>query len=109
MTQGWFTMSLSLTVTATILGLAKRPGMTKDRRTVLSLAAEINGSQYEVNLVTKPGQGIEQALKYLVDSGYLTEDGNEHRLQVPTWALAKAKANVIWIHIEDYEKLKGAT
>ena len=100
---------ISLTTPVTILGLAKRPGMTKDRRTVLSLAAEINGSQYEVNLVTKPGQGIEQALKYLADSGYLTEDGNEYRLQVPTWALAKAKGNVVWVHIDDYERLRGTT
>jgi len=100
---------LNLTATATILGLAKRPGMTKDGRFVLGLTAEINGGTYEINIVTKPGQGIIDALQYLAQAGYLTKNGNEHTLEVPTWAIAKAKGNTIWVHIEDYEKLKGAT
>ncbi|MFP3241303.1 MAG: hypothetical protein RXQ94_09250 [Caldivirga sp.] len=100
---------IRLTVTATIMGLAKRPGMTRDSRSVLSLNIKINDATYELNLVTKPGQGIEQALNYLAEAGYLTKDGNEFTLEVPTWALAKAKANVIWVHVEDYEKLKGTT
>jgi len=28
---------------------------------------------------------------------------------VPVWALNKARGNVIWVHVEDYEKLKGTT
>jgi len=102
-------MSLNLTTTATILGLAKRPGMTKDGRAVLSLNASINGTTYEVNLVTKQNQTIEDALNYLANAGYLTKNGDEFTLEVPTWALAKAKNNVIWVHIEDYERLRGTT
>ncbi|MFP3315462.1 MAG: hypothetical protein RXN91_03885 [Caldivirga sp.] len=98
---------LSLTVTATILGLAKRPGRTRDDRLVLSLNANINGTTYEVNLVTKQNQTIEDALNYLANAGFLTKNGNEFTLEVPAWALGKAKGNVIWVHIEDYEKLKG--
>jgi len=98
-----------LTATAKIIGLAKRPGATKDGRIVLSLLAELNGMQIELNLVTKQNQGIEDAFQYLAQAGFLTQNGNEYALQVPTWALAKAKANVVWVHIEDYEKLKGTT
>ncbi|MDT7903133.1 MAG: hypothetical protein RQ838_03585 [Caldivirga sp.] len=101
-------MSLSLTTTATILGLAKRPGMTKDGRAVLSLTAEINGTTYEVNLVSKPGQGIEDALTYLANAGYITKANDKFTLQVPTWAVAKARNGVVWVHVEDYERLKGA-
>jgi hypothetical protein len=100
-------MSFNLTTIATILGLAKRPGVTRDGRNVLSLNIKINDATYELNLVTKPGQGIEQALNYLAEAGYLTKNGDEYTLEVPTWAIAKAKGNVVWIHIEDYEKLKG--
>jgi hypothetical protein len=81
----------------------------KDGRVVLGLTVEINGTQYELNIVTKPGQGIEAALNYLAQAGYLTQNGSEYRLQVPTWALSKAKGNTIWLHVEDYEKLKGTT
>jgi hypothetical protein len=102
-------MSLSLTTTATILGLAKRPGSTRDGRNVLSLSAEIDGTTYELNIVTKPNQGIEQALEYLANAGYITKANDKFTLQVPTWALAKAKNNVIWVHIEDYERLRGTT
>ena len=102
-------MSLSLTTTATILGLAKRPGMTKDGRAVLSLTAEINGTTYEVNLVSKPGQGIEDALNYLAETGFLKKTNEKFTLQVPTWALNKARNNVVWVHITDYERLRGST
>jgi hypothetical protein len=100
---------LSLTTTATILGLAKRPEATRDGRAVLSLNASINGNTYEINIVTKQGQGIEGALNYLANAGYLTKNGKEFALEVPTWALGKAKNNVIWVHVEDYEKSKGTT
>jgi hypothetical protein len=101
-------MSLNLTVTATILGLAKRPGSTRDGRNVLSLSAEIDGTTYELNIVTKPNQGIEQALEYLANAGYITKANDKFTLQVPTWALSKAKGNTIWVHVEDFERLKGA-
>jgi len=100
---------MNLTTTAAILGLTKRPGMTKDGRVVLSLSIEIGDNTLELNLVTKQGQGIEQALNYLANAGYLTKNGDEFTLEVPTWALAKAKNNVIWVHIEDYERLRGTT
>ncbi|MFP3240833.1 MAG: hypothetical protein RXQ94_06835 [Caldivirga sp.] len=100
---------LSLTVTATILGLAKRPGTTRDGRNVLSLNVEIDGHAYELNLVTKPNQGMEDALNYLAKTGHLTKNGNRFTLLVPTWALGKAKGSTIWVHVEDYEKLKGTT
>jgi len=102
-------MSLNLTTTATIIGLAKRPGQTRDGRAVLSLNVEIDGTTYELNIVTKQGQSIEQALNYLANAKYLAKNGNKFTIEVPTWTLAKAKGNVIWIHLEDYEKLKGAT
>jgi len=98
---------IRLTTTATILGLAKRPGSTRDGRVVVSFNIEISSNQYEVNIVTKPGQGIEQALNYLANAGFLTKDGNVYMLKVPTWALNKAKGNVLWVHVEDYERLKG--
>jgi hypothetical protein len=101
-------MSLNLTTTATILGLTKRPGATRDGRAVLSLNVEVDGNQYELNLVTKPGQGIQQALEYLASKGYLKKDNeNQYLLLIPTWSLSKAKNGVIWLHIEDIEKLAG--
>jgi hypothetical protein len=83
--------------------------MTKDGRAVLSLNVEVDGTQYELNIVTKPEQGIQQALEFLVSKGYLTNSNNEDKylLLIPTWSLSKAKGNVVWIHIEDYEKLAG--
>jgi hypothetical protein len=101
-------MSLNLTTTATILGLAKRPGQTRDGRNVLSLNVEIDGHAYELNLVTKPGQGIQQALEYLASKGYLRKDNDDkYLLLIPTWSLSKAKNGVIWLHIEDIERLAG--
>ena len=100
-------MSINLTTTATIMGLAKRPGATRDNRVVVSLNVTIGSNQYELNLVTKPGQGIEQALNYLAEAGYLTKDGNVFTVKVPTWAIAKAKGNTIWVHVEDFERMKG--
>jgi len=98
---------IRLTTTATILGLAKRPGSTRDGRVVVSFNIEISSNQYELNIVTKPGQGIEDALAFLAKNGFLTKDGNVFMLEVPTWALAKAKGNTIWVHVEDFERLKG--
>ena len=101
-------MSFNLTTTATILGLAKRPGATRDGRVVVSLNVEIGSNQYELNLVTKPSQGIQQALEYLASKGYLKKDNDDkYQLLIPTWSLAKAKNGVIWLHIEDIERLAG--
>ena len=100
-------MSINLTVTATILGLAKRPGATRDNRVVVSFYIEIDSTQYELNLVTKPNQGIEAALNYLVNNGFLSKDGKIFMLKVPTWAIAKARNGVVWVHVEDYERIKG--
>ncbi len=92
------------TTSATIIGLAKRPGMTKDGRAVFSLNVEVDGNRYELNLVTKPGQGIQQALEYLASKGYLKKDNeNQYLLLITTWSLSKAKNGVIWLHIEDIE------
>jgi hypothetical protein len=111
-------MSLNLTTTATILGLAKRPGVFEDEygRMVLSLNIEINGSQYELYLVTKPGQSIQQALEYLAEVGYLTKNNEKFLLQIPPWILDKApwvvgrvKGNVMVVYIDDYEQLKRVT
>jgi len=78
---------LSLTVTATVLGLAKRPGRTRDSRLVLSLNASINDNTYELNLVTKQNQTIKDTLNYLANAGYLTKNGNTFTIQVPTYGL----------------------
>jgi hypothetical protein len=99
---------INLTTPATILGLTKRPGMTRDGRAVFSLSIEVNGSQYELNLVTKQGQGIQQALEYLAEKGYLKKiNENQYQLSIPTWSITKAKNGTIWLHLEDYEKLAG--
>jgi hypothetical protein len=98
---------LNLTTTAAILGLAKRPGMTRDGRSVLSLSIKINDATYELNLVTKPGQGIQQALEYLAEKGYLKQNNDNYQILIPTWSIAKAKNGTIWLHVEDYEKLAG--
>jgi hypothetical protein len=47
-------------------------------------------------------------MNYQAEAGYLTKDGNVFTVKVPTWAIAKAKGNVIWVHVEDYERLKSA-
>jgi hypothetical protein len=100
---------IRLTTTATIMGLAKRPGSTRDGRVVVSLNVTIGSNQYEVNIVTKPGQGIEDALNYLANAGFLVKDGDEFTLKIPTWAMSKAKGNTIWVHVEDFERLRGTT
>jgi len=103
------TMPLDFYVKATIKGtsLAKRPGMMRDGRHVMSLLVSINGVDYELNVVTKPNQPIEAAVDELVKLGIITKEKNDFVILVPTWSLAKAKGNVIWVHVEDYERLKG--
>jgi len=100
---------LNFTTKAVIKGLAKRPGSTRDGRAVLSLAVSIDGTNYEVNVVTKPNQAIEDAVNELTKLGAITKEKDGFIILVPTWSLAKAKGNVIWVHVEDYERLKGTT
>jgi len=102
---------LNLFVKAVIKGrgLAKRPGTTRDGRLVLSLLVSIDGVDYELNLVTKPHEDPQRLAEYLVKNGIVAKDGNEFTILVPTWSLAKARNNVIWVHIEDYERLKGTS
>jgi hypothetical protein len=102
---------LNLFVKAVIKGrgLAKRPGVTRDGRLVLSLLVSIDGIDYELNLVTKPGEDPRQFAEYLVRNGIVAKDDNEFTILVPTWSLAKAKNNTIWVHVEDYERLKDTT
>jgi hypothetical protein len=100
---------LNFTTKGTIKGLVKRPGSTRDGRNVLSLAVSIDGTNYELNIVTKPNQAIEDAVNELAKLGVVMKDKNEFTILIPTWSLAKAKNNVVWVHIEDYERLKGTT
>ena len=102
---------LNLFVKAVIKGrgLAKRPGMTRDGRLVLSLLVSIDGVDYELNLVTKPGEDPQRLAEYLAENGIVAKDGDKFTILVPTWCLAKARNNVIWVHAEDYERLKGTT
>jgi hypothetical protein len=37
----------------------------------------------------------------------ITKEGNEWVIEIPTWSMAKARYGVVWVHWEDYERLKG--
>jgi len=101
---------LNLLVPAVILGPSpKRPGATRSGGYVLGIEVSINGTRHELNLVTKPNQTIEEALDYLAKAGFITKNGDKYVILVPTWSLAKARNNVVWVHIEDYERLRGTT
>jgi hypothetical protein len=80
--------------------------MARDGGVVLSLNAEVDGNIVELHIVTKPNQGIENAVNQLVNARFLTKNGNKFTLQILIWCLNKAKANVIW---ENFEKLRGIT
>jgi hypothetical protein len=100
---------LNFTTKGTIKGLAKRPGSTRDGRNVLSLLVSIDGVNYELNIVTKPSQPIEDAVNELTKLGAITKEKDGFVVLVPTWSMAKAKDNIVWVRIEDYERLKGTT
>ena len=85
------------------------PGMTRDNRAVLRLAILIDGIEYVLNIVGKPGVGIEQLAKYLTENGFVKLENGRWLIELPTWSIAKAKNATIWVHAEDYEKLKGTT
>ena len=100
---------LNFTTKGIIKSLAKRPGSTRDGRNVLSLLVSIDGTSYEVNIVTKPNQSIEAAVDELVKLGIITKEKDGFTILIPTWSMAKAKDNIIWVRTEDYERLKGTT
>jgi hypothetical protein len=85
------------------------PGMTRDGRAVLRLLVSIDGAEYVLNIVSKPGMGIEQLAKYLTENGIVRLENGKWMIELPTWSLAKAKNYTIWVHTEDFEKLKGTT
>jgi hypothetical protein len=85
------------------------PGMTRDGRAVLRLAVIIDSAEYTLNIVSKPGMGIEQLAEYLTRNGIVRLENGRWTIELPTWSIAKAKNYTIWVHAEDYEKLKGTT
>jgi hypothetical protein len=85
-----------------------RPGQTSDGRVVLRLSVSINDNDYVLNVVGRQGQGVEEMLNELVKLKLLVKDGNDWFIEVPTWQAAKAKNSTIWVHFDDYERLKGS-
>jgi len=85
------------------------PGMTRDNRAVLRLSILIDGVEYTLNIVSKPGMGTKQLAEYLTENGFVRLENGKWIIEVPTWSIAKAKNATIWVHAEDYEKLKGTT
>jgi len=85
---------------------ALRPGQTGDGRVVLRLSVSINDDDYVLNVVGN--QGIEEMLNELLKLKLLVKDGNEWFIEIPTWQVTKAKNATIWVHWEDYERLKGS-
>jgi len=83
-----------------------RPGQTGDGRVVLRLSVSINDDDYVLNVVGN--QGIEEMLNELLKLKLLVKDGNEWFIEIPTWQVTKARNGTIWIHWEDYERLKGS-
>jgi hypothetical protein len=95
--------------TKALLKAPLTPGMTRDNRAVLRLAITIDGVEYTLNIVGKPGTGIEQLAEYLTKNGIVRLENGKWVIELPTWSLAKAKNYTIWVHAEDFEKLKGTT
>jgi hypothetical protein len=83
--------------------------MTRDNRPVLRLAILIDGVEYTLNIVGKPGMGAEQLAEYLTKNEIVRLDNGKWTIELPTWSIARAKNSTIWVHAEDYEKLKGTT
>jgi hypothetical protein len=96
-------------VTKALIKAPLTPGMTRDNRAVLRLAVIIDSAEYTLNVVGKPGMGIEQLAKYLTENGIVRLENGRWLIELPTWALAKAKNYTVWVHAEDFEKLKGTT
>ncbi|PLC69033.1 hypothetical protein B7L70_00260 [Vulcanisaeta sp. EB80] len=85
------------------------PGITRDNRPVIRLAILIDTVEYTLNIVGKPGTGIEQLAEYLTKNGIVKLENGRWFIELPTWSIAKSKNSTIWVHAEDYEKLKGTT
>jgi hypothetical protein len=85
------------------------PGMTRDNRAIIRLSILIDGVEYVLNIVSKPGMGAKQLADYLTENGFVRLENGKWVVELPTWTLAKAKNYTIWVHAEDYEKLKGTT
>jgi len=83
-----------------------RPGQTGDGRVVLRLSVSINDDDYVLNVVGN--QGIEEMLNELLKLKLLVKDGNDWFIEIPTWQVTKARNATIWVHWEDYERLKGS-
>ncbi len=60
------------------------PGMTRDNRAVLRLSILIDGAEYVLNVVGKPGVGIEQLAKYLTENGFVRLENSKWIIEVPT-------------------------
>jgi len=99
-------LPFNLTTRARIKGML-RPGQTSDGRVVLRLSVSINDNDYVLNVVSRQGQGIEELVNELVRLKLLVKDGNDWFIEVPTWQVTKAKNGIVWVHWEDYERLKG--
>jgi hypothetical protein len=85
------------------------PGMTRDNRAIIRLSILIDGVEYVLNIVSKPGMGAKQLADYLTENGFVRLENGKWVVELPTWTLAKAKNYTVWVHAEDFEKLKGTT
>jgi hypothetical protein len=99
-------MPFSFTTRARIKNLLKA-GQTQDGRVVLRLSVTVDNNDYVLNIVGKEGLGAEEMVKELVKLKVITKEGNEWVIEIPTWQVTKAKNGVVWVHWEDYERLKG--
>jgi len=95
--------------TKALIKTSLTPGMTRDSRAVLRLAVLIDGAEYTLNIVSKPGMGPKQLAEYLTENGFVRLENGKWIIEVPTWTIAKSKNLTVWVHAEDYERLKGTT
>ena len=103
------TMALpfSFTTKARIKSLLKT-GQTQDGRIVLRLGVAVDNTDYVLNIVGKEGLGAEEMVKELVKLKIIIKEGNEWFIEIPTWSIAKARNTTIWVHFDDYERLRGS-
>ena len=99
-------MPFSFTTRTRIKNLL-RTGQTQDGRVVLRLSVTVDNTDYVLNIVGKEGLGAEEMVKELVKLKVITKEGNEWVIEIPTWSMTKARYGVVWVHWEDYERLKG--
>jgi len=99
-------MPFSFTTRARIKNLL-RTGQTQDGRVVVRLSVTVDNNDYVLNIVGKEGLGAEEMVKELVKLKVITKEGDEWVIEIPTWSMAKARNATIWVHWEDYERLKG--